>query len=252
MWCGTAGAKTAEVITPDTEERARIVRRIKRAEQEGFERHNLKRYLSVFSKKATWSFGRKRDGSQYDYTHTFDTHKSVMARRWAKRPGRKQIHFRWTKWIEEGEARYIDTEVSLLYPGGEKLRLKRYELTEKKGKWTVTSVRSWPVSEHIGPEYVLFDDQAWEKLDTMAERAAIDEGMPFNTRIRHLISAHWIVRAYEVALNESLSQPESAPAWRSRAEIGFTLGKVKQSLKDAKKAFKLDETIPLSDFLLDR
>ena len=249
---GIAWADAEDSVLPAEGKRARILRRIKRAEQEGFERHNLKHYLSLFSKKAIWQFARTSESDPHEYSHSYDEHRRVKALRWQRKPGSKQIHFRWVKWKVVDTQPVIETEVSMLFPGGEKVRQRRYTLGKKRGKWRVVKLRDWPITEKIGPEFRIFNDEAWAELDAVAKRASIDEAMDFTTRMRHLISAHWIVRAYEIAKDTVEEKPGNAAAWRSMAEVGFSLGKVKKARKDAAQAFKLDETIPLSAFLLSR
>lgn len=252
MSTGVSLAESETAMRPSSAERARLLRRIKRAEQEGFERHNLKRHLSIFSKKAQWVFARTQEPGDHEYSHSYEQRRSVLSRRWKDSPGSKQLYFRTTQWVERGSARYIDSEVSTLYPGGEKIRRVRYKLDEERGTWRVTEVRSWPISEKIGPEFIPYEEQTWSKLDTVAERALAYDGMPFNERMRHLISAHWLNKAYALADTEIQNHPKEARGWRSRAEVGFTLGKVKKALEDAQKAYELDETIPLSAFLRTR
>ena len=159
------------------------------------------------------------------------------------------MHFRWLKWSQEGTARVIDTEISTVYPGGNKVRKQRYRLEKKKKRWVVTSVRSWPISEQIGPEYAVFNDQNWKKLDVAAQKAYQDADMSFNRRIRELISAHWMLRAYEVASEAVKSDPGFALGWRSKAEIGFALGHVKKAIRFGQKARSLDDSVRLSEYV---
>ena len=110
---GTASAESEDSVLPAEGKRARILRRIKRAEQEGFERHNLKHYFSIFSKKATWQFARRSEPDPHEYNHSYNEHRKVKALRWKRKPGSKQIHFRWVKWKVVDTQPVIETEVAV-------------------------------------------------------------------------------------------------------------------------------------------
>jgi hypothetical protein len=231
---------------------ARAERQIKRAEQEGFERHDLKRYLSAFSKNAVWVYARGSEPSEHEYIHTYAQHRMVFQKRWRSRPGNKQLHFRHITTKREGDHLVALAEVALSYQGGKKSQRRRYKLAKQGAKWRIIQVRSWPLTEQTGPEFTNFAHGGWSELDKEAERALIDKTLKFKRRMRYLIDAHWITRAYELSVNQTQAHPKDAQGWRSRAEVGFVLGYVKEARRYARRARDLDETIPLSEYVLSR
>ncbi|MCB9536901.1 MAG: hypothetical protein H6704_11665 [Myxococcales bacterium] len=238
---GAAHARTAD--------EAALLRTIKKAEQAGFERHQLKRYLEAFAPTCTWTIGRREKPGEYDTVVPYADHVAQQTERFELPvAGKDRVYLQDEKVTIEGDDGTVRARVARHFFGGSDEWMRVYTAKKSaKGAWHVTAVRAWPLRESIGPQTILFDDAFWTYADKMVEEQLEADNATFESRMVALVQARRFAEAH--ALTVKASEGSKDPLiWTARAEAAFEIGKLDDALAAARKARQLDPAVSLPFF----
>jgi hypothetical protein len=232
-----------------TEDEAALLRTIKKAEQAGFERHQLKRYLEAFAPECTWTTARREKPGEYDTTVAYADHVAQQTERFELPvTGKARIYLQEEQVTIEGATGTLRARVARHFFGGsdEWMRVYTAKKTDK-GAWQVTTVRAWPVRESIGPQTIVFDDAFWAYADQMVDEQSKTEGATFESRMVALVQARRFAEAH--ALTKEATKDSKDPLiWTARAETAFEIGDLEDARVAARKARQLDPAVALPFF----
>lgn len=240
------------LVTPAaarTDDEAALLRTIKKAEQAGFERHQLKRYLEAFAPDCTWTTARREKPGEYEISVPYAHHVAQQTERFELPvTGKSRIYLQDEKVTLEGDQGTVRARVARHFFGGSDEWMRVYTAKRTaKGAWQVTAVRAWPVRESIGPQTILFDDAFWTYADKMADEQLKADNATFESRMVALVQARRFAEAH--ALTVKASEGSKAPLiWTARAEAAFEVGDLEDARAAARKARQIDPTVSLPFF----
>lgn len=240
----TPALVSAKVV--DAEER-RLAKQIKEAEREGFQRCELDTYFNIFTPDAKWTFGRRAVPDAHDYTLTTAAHRGQLEGRWKEGPsGKERVFFRSLEVSLTGESGTAEGELVRHFFGGSERLGRLYRLVKRGEHWRISAVRTWTLQTAFGADLRVYDDEYLLSRDEAAEKAKENPKLPFVERISRMVAAGWIATAYSIAVEALERKPKDVEALRARAQLAFSLGKLRDARRTAKTLRRLDPTIQLA------
>ncbi len=164
-------APTGLFAAPTDADERRVAKRIKEAEREGYERFELDTYFDLFTRDASWTFGRRGAPDEHDYTLKTATHRTQLAGRWARGPsGKERVFFRTLEVNLSGTTGTAEAELVRHFFGGSERLGRIYQLVHKKDRWQVSAVRTWSLKVSYGPDVRVYDDEYLLSADEKAAK----------------------------------------------------------------------------------
>ena len=229
-------------VTPEGE----VAKLLKEAEREGFQRRDLDAFFGPFTERTRWTFGRRPVADDHDYTLTNPNFRAQLAGRWRDgASGQERVFFRELEVTLDGPTGAAEAKLVRHFFGGSEHLGRSYRLALIRGVYRVTAVRTWMIKTAFGMDVRIYDDAYLLDADARAAAAKADPERPFLERISALVVAGWLPEAYLIARAESRRAPKSTEGWRARAQLGFTLGHLKDAKQAAKRLRALDPTARL-------
>lgn len=237
---------TAAWSAPATSE-DKVAKQLKEAEREGFQRRDLAIFFGPYTKQTRWTFGRRPVADEHDYTLTNATYRAQLAGRWEKgASGQERVFFRELEVKLDGPTGAAEAKLVRHFFGGSEHLGRSYELALIKDRYRVTAVRTWTLKSAFGVVTRIYDDAYLLDADAQAAAAMADPSQPFLDRISALVAAGWLAKAYAIAQAESRRDPKTGTGWRACAQLGFTLGHIKDAKRAAKRLRAIDPTAQLA------
>ena len=243
VWVGVPA-----LAAPSDAERA-IARTVKRAEQAGYERHRLEKYLAAFTEDATWVIGRFEDPEPHDFVIDRAARIEQLKRRWlsSERKGGR-LMFVKEKVQVTGDTATLEAEVKQVFFGGDDLWARIYTLKKTGDQWRVQRVREWPLKENVGGTFISWTDQQYEEVEQSLRDVNKNADAGFTERFVALIRARRLKEAHALA-EKTTAAEDTHGAWLALANVAFELGKIEQAEVAAKKAARLDPTAEPAFFM---
>lgn len=232
-----------------TDDEAALLRTIRKAEQAGFERHQLKRYLEAFAPECTWTIGRREKPGEFEISLPYASHVGQQSERFElPATGKARIYLQDEKVTIEGDRGTVRARVARHFFGGSDEWMRVYVAKRTaKDAWQVTAVRAWPVRESIGPQTITFDDAFWSYADkTVDEQLKADNGT-FESRMVALVQARRFAEAHALTVKASANSRDPL-LWTARAEAAFEIGDLDDARAAARKARQIDPSVSLPFF----
>jgi hypothetical protein len=243
---------------PDTPEARAVLKRVKKAERAGFERHDVKAYTALFDPATTWVIGRTETPDRFDRAFDFPTWTTLRKLDWARPPHKMDLMFFRGAVLTFGEdatTARLEIDCRTDFFGGFRVMRVRYDLARaaaRKGgraedtplgqrpdDWRVVAVRQWPQAEQVGMEHTRYTAVYWQEQD--AKVAEPIEGDPLLGMVRYLLA--W---RFEEALQAidavTVEHPNRADAWLAKARLLAEFGRLEPAKAAFKRALAVDPT----------
>lgn len=230
----TEGAESKPATPPRSAEESRIVRLIKTAERESFERHEIDRALAIYAPKAAIVIGRRVEPDEHDIRYDLATMRAVLEARYSRGPAsQEQVFFRDVEVSIDGEKATLDAVVAReLFSGREEMH-HRYTLARVDGRWQVTAQRIWPIMRSQGGVSTVYGDEVWLAAEEKAEEVMANPDTSPQEKLFALTAAGHLLRGHGVTVAWTRSAPKSVEAWIARYRFALEVGK----LEDARAAW---------------
>ena len=225
----------------DDPEGLKLAKMIQDSQQEGFGKHDLKKYLSIWSDDAKLIEGRTAKPDKYDTVLTLAQLEATRKLRFAV-PAPKGItmEFKDVHTEVKGDEATVRYRATIRFTGGSETADEVFRLRRKDGEWKVYENRSWPV-ERRGSDFIeMFEEGTWKVLDDQAARAAtLGEQVAALNHARRFAEAH--ARAKEWTAKES----KNADAWVTRGQLAMEVGDVADAKASFRKALAVEARVNL-------
>jgi hypothetical protein len=218
------------------------------AEQAGSVRHDLRRYMELWTADYRVASGRGEAPGPYDIG---------MDR--AGLEARQQVFFfgppgRGVRFTTEdfavrvrGNRAELRSRTVIHFPGGHYAYGVLYRLRETSGGWKVYAGRWWPVGQRRGGQRTVFDAARWKALDAEVERRK--ERGDLRGQVRALQDAYRFAEGYRAALALTARPRTTAQDWVLRADLAFYAGKLADVAPSLRRARALEPGVEMGGHL---
>jgi hypothetical protein len=237
LWAVPVGA------TDDPKLRREILKPLKAAERAGYERHQLKRYLTAFTKDAVWTHGRRAVKGPYDRVYTHAQQVDQLKRIWSvPATGRARLYFRQEalQLTDDNTTATYEVEIRHTFFGGNKEFGRRYVLKKQGKRWLIASVREWPREHQLGIEHTLFSDEFWLSCDESIEKSPATAPL---SRMMQFMEAWRYTEALDVIRAACEGPNPTANLWIARATLAIEISQIDEARAAVKAARALDPLI---------
>ena len=224
-------------------ERDALVAWLQAGQRAAYERHDVKSYLSQWSKDAEIIAARGAGSGPFDRRLSRDQIEQTRRERYHRPPeGPKSLSFQDVRVTVSGEVATVRWRALSRHPDGAEMVAEKYDLIrDETGYWLIKTNRFWPlwVQEGKRPKRV-FSPAEWTKLDQWAERKACFGGRCPS----RLLTAWRFYDAWREAVRMS-ERPGAAHAWLLRGICAVLSGQVADAEPSFVRALQLDAKIQL-------
>ncbi len=162
-----ASAATAEDADPATHKA--IQERVTQTQQAGYERHDLPRYLSLFSDDVRVTVGRTATPDKLDVT--IDRQQLVATRSFyfgGVASENHRMEFSDIKVKIAGQQATLTALVKYREENYQMTNRERFHLRHDGGEWKVYELRAWPYAINVSGFHQRYNDAYWKRSDREA------------------------------------------------------------------------------------
>ena len=229
------------------DEGPKLATMIQESQKAGFEKHDLKEYLAIWSDDAKLIEGRSEKPDKYDTALTRAQIEATRKLLFAVPPPKGiKMEFENVKTEVKGDEATVRYRTTLREPKQSMTVDEVFRLRRKDGKWKVFENRSWPV-EYRGSDFIeTFEAGTWKALDEQASRAAAAGDL--GGQLTPLIKGMRFAEAHALAKKWTEKEGKFTQPWLARGQAAMQVGDVADAVASFKKALEIDPKVNLSEY----
>jgi tetratricopeptide (TPR) repeat protein len=230
--------------TKDDADGAALAKRIQESQKAGFEKHDLKAYLSIWTNDAKVIEGRAETPDKYDTVLTRDQVEATRRLRFAV-PAPKDLTmvFKDVQTEVKGDRATVRYRATIKQPRRAETADEIFLLRREAGEWKAYENRSWPV-EIRGSDYIeTFEAGTWKALDEQATRVAT-----LGEKVGALNHGRRYADAYAAAKEWTKTEGKFADPWVSRGLMAMAVGDAADAKASFAKALDLDPNANMPEY----
>jgi hypothetical protein len=229
------------------DEGPKLATMIQQSQKAGFEKHDLKEYLSIWSDDVKMIQGRSEKSDKYDTVLTRAQIEATRKLRFAVPPPKDlTMEFQNVKTEVKGDEAAVRYRATIRMPAMSMTEDEIFRLRRRDGKWKVYENRSWPI-EYRGSDFIeTYEEGTWKALDEQASRAA--SAGDLGGEMAPLMKGLRYADAHAVAKKWTEKEGKFTPPWLARGEAAMAIGDVADAKASFRKALEIDPKANLSDY----
>jgi hypothetical protein len=247
-WCGVTALASlvtgCDAPTKDDSAGVALAKMIQESQKAGFEKHDLKAYLAIWSNNAKVIEGRTETPDKYDTVLTLEQVEATRRLRFAvPAPKDVKMEFKDVQTEVKGDRATVRYRATISQPRRAETADEVFRLRREAGEWKVYENRSWPV-EGRGSDYIqTFDAGTWKALDDQAGRVATP-----GEKVGALAQGRRFAEAHAAAKEWTKAEGKFANTWVSRGLAAMAAGDTADAKASFAKALEIDPNANMPDY----